>query len=84
MVSSISHLRLRRKTVLGLQSLLVLEKLLVLSRVGGREPGLTRLLVVHEVGHDVDWYGEYDRAVVLSGDAVQGLEISQLKQEINK
>ena len=50
----------------------------------GRQPPLGLLLVVHEVGHDVYWYGEYNGAVVLGGDTIQGLQISQLKQEINK
>ena len=72
----------------GLQGLLELHELLILlsraaTNVGG-VGGLTLLLVVHEVGHDVYWYGEYDGAVVLGGDTIQGLQISQLKQEINK
>ena len=32
----------------------------------------------HECGHDVDGDGEDDGAVVLGGDAVQGLEVPQL------
>ena len=72
----------------GLQGLLLLElhELLILLRRASAHLGgggrLARRLVahVHEVGHDVygDW--EYDGAVVLSGDTVQSLEISQLKQ----
>lgn len=68
--------------MLGLQCLLILEKLLVLRRVLRRS--LSRLLVVHKVGDDVYWYWKDDRAVVLGRDAVEGLEISQLEQEINK
>ena len=36
---------------------------------------------LHEVGHDVYGDGEDDRAVVLGGDAVQGLEVPQLEKE---
>ena len=32
----------------------------------------------HEGGHDIDWHGEDDGAVVLCRDAVQGLEVAEL------
>ena len=34
----------------------------------------------HELGDDVDWHGEDDCAVVLGGDAVQRLQVSQLEK----
>ena len=40
-------------------------------------------IYLHEIGQDVDGHGEDDSAVVLSRNAVQGLEISQLKRNIN-
>ena len=43
---------------------------------------LEDLLMVHEVGDDVYGDGEDDGAVVLGGDAVESLEVSQLKQNI--
>ena len=82
-----SYLGGRAQAVLslhGLQGLLELHELLILLRRatahlggGGR---LALLLVVHEVGHDVNGDWEYDGAVVLGRDTVQSLEISQLKQ----
>ena len=36
-------------------------------------------LLAHEVRDDVDGDGEDDGAVVLGGDTVEGLEVSQLK-----
>ena len=38
-----------------------------------------RCLVTHEVGDDVDGHREDDGAVVLGWDAVEGLEVAQLK-----
>ena len=40
------------------------------------------LCLVHQMGHDVNGDREHDCAVVLSGDAVQCLEISQLEDNI--
>ena len=40
--------------------------------------GLGRARGLHELRHDVDGDREDDGGVVLRGDAVQGLEISQL------
>ena len=46
----------------------------------GTSPSPDLLLMhCHEGGHDVDGDGEDDGAVVLGGDAVQGLEIPQLE-----
>jgi hypothetical protein len=39
------------------------------------------LPAVHEGGDDVHRDGEHDRAVLLSRDVVQGLQISQLKNK---
>ena len=67
----------------GLQLVLVLQVLLVLLLLHTRLP-LPRpapaLGEGHEVGHDVDGDREDDGGVVLGRDAVQGLEIPQLKE----
>ena len=42
---------------------------------------LKDLLVVHEVGDDVDGDGEDNGAVVLGWDTVESLEVSQLKKK---
>ena len=39
----------------------------------------THLLASHHCGDHVDRYGEDDGAVVLGGDAVEGLQVSQLE-----
>ena len=40
---------------------------------------LLLVLDLHKIGENVDWYGEYNGAVVLRRDAVKCLQISQLK-----
>ena len=68
----------------GLQLVLVLQVLLVLLLLHPRlhlpRPAPAPALGEgHEVGHDVDGDREDDGGVVLGRDAVQGLEIPQLK-----
>ena len=63
--------------------LLLPQLLLLLQRElrqlhGGLGAGLGSL---HELGHNVDGDGEDDGGVVLGGDAVQGLQISQLEHK---
>ena len=42
-----------------------------------------RARLMHEVGEQVDGDGEHDGGVVLRRDAVQGLQVPQLKQNTN-
>ena len=77
-----------RHLVMGLHCLvllLILKKLLVLLLLllGIQTAHLLsiRLGIIHEVGDDVDGDWEDDGGVVLGRDAVQGLQIPELKQE---
>ena len=50
------------------------ELLVLVLLKAGQQRGLLPLRVVlNEVGHDVDWDGEDDGAVVLGRDTVEGL-----------
>ena len=44
-----------------------------------RQAAVSGLVGRDEGGEDVHRHGEHDRAVLLGGDVVQGLQVSQLK-----